>query len=351
MSSAAIEENTLAIAEMSPGSFGGQNGTVKPELMYSAFEKLVLEQADVEGIRELLILDDEREFYPAVQSFDPLQKPALPPANATANARADYKLHLDAYTLEQTAIKKIKKIIMTVCGDAQKEVINERHANGHNCGITNRTLADIRRLLKDKYGNLGTQDIEALTEHLRESWNQDKTYSAFYTAFKNSVQKLDEQHQGISQHEQVRLLRRAVQHIPAFEQINMAFYQNHPLPVDQTLDNLHTMYERYANNMHASATTAKSAGFANQATDKIDHDDQLTWYANELQQQVGTRKLSDKQKWALQRAVSQAITTVLDPAAAGTTPEVNTTKCHKHPNGRHTWAECRQNKTNKTQKS
>ena len=169
MSSAAIEENTLAIAEMSPGSFGGQNGTVKPELMYSAFEKLVLEQADVEGIRELLILDDEREFYPAVQSFDPLQKPALPPANATANARADYKLHLDAYTLEQTAIKKIKKIIMTVCGDAQKEVINERHANGHNCGITNRTLAGIRRLLKDKYGNLGTQDIEALTEHLRES--------------------------------------------------------------------------------------------------------------------------------------------------------------------------------------
>lgn len=330
-----LQEMRNRVANLEEESFGAAG--INPALLLGSLRLAVEVWAESKDILHL-VLSDEELVARGMPAYAPLEKPELA-IGANQLQLSTYTARLKEWSAEHTPFKELKQKLYATFWVTVKDIVNEV-VGGRQYGISRRDIRQIFVLLSAEYGTITINETAAERAKLEQVWNPDSSFLDFLVNFTAIVNFLAEKGQPISSSEQILFLQKAVAHAPSFTMANAMFYQAHPLPAQQTLAALVTIYKNHFRTMVMTAT-AQTTGFTNQVFKPTSPNEALIRsVTDQIRLKLGTSHVSEQQGLQMQLAIAKAVASVMEPRP------VKTNMCQKHPGSAHTWKECSKNPIN-----
>lgn len=219
-----------------------------------------------------------------------------------------------------------------------------------NHTVLHLTSREVNDFLVAEFGTLTHKEMD----EARESWKAMRWQRGecgipeFISSFHSACEFLELHHNAPSEGEKVMTLMRAVSTTPTFAAMaNAAFYIEAPTLALQTLDTLIAVYRRVFRGQYADATAGHHDMTANQAVHVQAGAESM---ASARTAEVG---LNATQMAQMTAAITKAITQALNGGGRRGQHQkqpqqqrhdkADNGKCHEHPYGSHTWAQCNRN--------
>ena len=347
----AQEQRHTDISNLEKGSFQAAHGHEDIQALIQA----VYTHADHLGIFRVICLEADLDGY-TIEREATRAPPIEPGGGATQNQLKVYEMQRKLFDKQDDGLRRLKKDFLAALDRTAIGKITQP-----NFGTMRVSILQGLTTLKNEFGTMTHKELGELQRAWRDGrWDAATDLCDFMENFRTQVTFLTEHNFEPPVGEQVMNLIAAVQHESAFSHLaNAAFHATHPLPADQTLDRLITVYTTVYRGQYEHATAREHHHTANEVRTTDPHEDTMQYLAASVRGSLEGHTVTHAQRMALADALAKTVVSILQPqpvttranrrapsptqAPAAHAPGICTHPAHKSTKTTHLWKDCRLN--------
>lgn len=295
-----------AIKNLEPGAFQAGFGSED----FGVFKNTIYQLGEENHVFKCLVLEEDMARYGITEREEILEQPAVPGADANQTFLKRYTMVNLRYEKQQKGLQQVKSLFLKLLDKTNTGKITQP-----DVGTLRISVFEALTILNMEYKNMTLRQLQTRKQELQaQRWDPSKDLPEFMEGIRADIAFLIERDYAPARGEQVQMLHDAVKHVTQFTAIaTPAFHAAHPLPVDQTLARLITVYTTVYQGQFEKITASDHHAVNQVKADP--YEDTLQGIVASARGSLTGVTLTYAQKKMIQAAVAKAIEDVLNSTA------------------------------------